>query len=463
MAILPLEPAIRRSRRPRVLGARSRAPGPRRVAVLSIHTSPLDQPGTGDAGGMNVYVVETARRLAEPRRRGRDLHPGHVRRPAADGRDGTRASPSATSPPGPFEGLARRTSPASCAPSPPGVLRAEAARPEGWYDLVHSHYWLSGQVGWLAAERWNVPAGPLDAHDGQGQEPRPRRRRHPRAGGARDRRAAGRRRGRPAHRQHRRSRPSSSSTSTAPTRVSVAVVHPGVDLDVFTPGDRARGARAVGAARRTRSCCCSSAGSSRSRLPTSWSARPPRWSRATRRCATRCVVVDLRRPVGQRARRTHRARATSPAELGVADLVRFVPPADRAASGRLVPRGRRRASSRRTRSPSAWSPSRRRPAARRWSRRASGGLRTAVADGVSGTARRRPRPARLGRRRHRPAIDRAARACAARAAGRGRPACTRPRFGWASRPTGRRCSTQLLGDALGNARGRRGDLAAVSS
>src|SRR6185312_4242974 len=27
----------------------------------------------------------------------------------------------------------------------------------GWYDLVHSHYWLSGQVGWLAKERWGVP------------------------------------------------------------------------------------------------------------------------------------------------------------------------------------------------------------------------------------------------------------------------------------------------------------------
>jgi D-inositol-3-phosphate glycosyltransferase len=37
---------------------------PRRVAMVSVHTSPLDQPGTGDAGGMNVYVVELARRLA---------------------------------------------------------------------------------------------------------------------------------------------------------------------------------------------------------------------------------------------------------------------------------------------------------------------------------------------------------------------------------------------------------------
>ena len=35
-----------------------------RVAMLSVHTSPLEQPGTGDAGGMNVYVVEVAHQLA---------------------------------------------------------------------------------------------------------------------------------------------------------------------------------------------------------------------------------------------------------------------------------------------------------------------------------------------------------------------------------------------------------------
>ena len=29
-----------------------------RVAMLSVHTSPLDQPGTGDAGGLNVYVTD---------------------------------------------------------------------------------------------------------------------------------------------------------------------------------------------------------------------------------------------------------------------------------------------------------------------------------------------------------------------------------------------------------------------
>src|SRR4029453_13858044 len=37
---------------------------PRRVAVLSGHTSPLAQPGTGEAGGLKVYIVERAKRMA---------------------------------------------------------------------------------------------------------------------------------------------------------------------------------------------------------------------------------------------------------------------------------------------------------------------------------------------------------------------------------------------------------------
>jgi D-inositol-3-phosphate glycosyltransferase len=38
-----------------------------------------------------------------------------------------------------------------------GVLRAEAHREPGYYNVVHSHYWLSGQVGWLARDCWGVP------------------------------------------------------------------------------------------------------------------------------------------------------------------------------------------------------------------------------------------------------------------------------------------------------------------
>jgi D-inositol-3-phosphate glycosyltransferase len=58
---------------------------------------------------------------------------------------------------GPFEDLAKEDLPAQLCAFTTGVLRAEAARSPGWYDLVHSHYWLSGQVGWLAKDRWGVP------------------------------------------------------------------------------------------------------------------------------------------------------------------------------------------------------------------------------------------------------------------------------------------------------------------
>ncbi|HMO10359.1 MAG TPA: glycosyltransferase, partial [Actinotalea sp.] len=37
------------------------------------------------------------------------------------------------------------------------VLRVGAGQPRGWYQAVHSHYWLSGQVGFLVADRWDVP------------------------------------------------------------------------------------------------------------------------------------------------------------------------------------------------------------------------------------------------------------------------------------------------------------------
>jgi D-inositol-3-phosphate glycosyltransferase len=58
---------------------------------------------------------------------------------------------------GPFEGLRKEDLPGQLCAVTAGLLRVEASHPEGWFDLIHSHYWLSGQVGWLASERWNVP------------------------------------------------------------------------------------------------------------------------------------------------------------------------------------------------------------------------------------------------------------------------------------------------------------------
>jgi len=124
--------------------------------MLSVHTSPLDPPGGGDAGGMNVYIVETAKRLADAgvlveiftRATSSDLpptvqmHPGVVVRHVIAG---------------PFEGLGKSDLPAQLCAFTAAVLRAEAFQDPGYYDLIHSHYWLSGQVGWLAKERWRVP------------------------------------------------------------------------------------------------------------------------------------------------------------------------------------------------------------------------------------------------------------------------------------------------------------------
>jgi D-inositol-3-phosphate glycosyltransferase len=129
---------------------------PRRIATFSVHTSPLHQPGTGDAGGMNVYIVEVSKRLAAlgleveifTRATAGDLPPIVEMAPGVLVRHITA---------GPYEGLSKEDLPGQLCAFTSGVLRTEARRDPGYYDLVHSHYWLSGQVGWLATERWGVP------------------------------------------------------------------------------------------------------------------------------------------------------------------------------------------------------------------------------------------------------------------------------------------------------------------
>ena len=127
-----------------------------RVAMISLHTSPLDQPGTGDAGGMNVYVIELSRRLAQQGvavdvfTRATSSSQAQV----VEAADGVLVRHIAA---GPFEGLAKGELPGQLCTFAREVLRAEAVQPAGHYAAVHSHYWLSGQVGALARDRWNVP------------------------------------------------------------------------------------------------------------------------------------------------------------------------------------------------------------------------------------------------------------------------------------------------------------------
>ncbi|TIC78945.1 D-inositol-3-phosphate glycosyltransferase [Nocardioides sp. GY 10127] len=124
--------------------------------MISLHTSPLDQPGTGDAGGMNVYVIELARRLAA---RGVEVDvftraTSSAQPPVVVVDDGIAVH---HVPAGPFEGLTKAELPGQLCVFAREVLRTEAAQPLGHYDVVHSHYWLSGQVGALARDRWGVP------------------------------------------------------------------------------------------------------------------------------------------------------------------------------------------------------------------------------------------------------------------------------------------------------------------
>ena len=129
---------------------------PRRIATISVHTSPLEQPGTGDAGGLNVYVVEVAKRLAD---RGVEVEI-FTRAVSPDAPQVAELVPGVLVrhvPAGPFEELDKADLPAQLCQFTFEVLRAEAAHAPGRYDLVHAHYWLSGQVGLVARQRWGVP------------------------------------------------------------------------------------------------------------------------------------------------------------------------------------------------------------------------------------------------------------------------------------------------------------------
>ncbi|MGO1948211.1 MAG: D-inositol-3-phosphate glycosyltransferase [Mycobacteriaceae bacterium] len=138
-----------------------------RVAMISMHTSPLEQPGIGDAGGMNVYVRNVAEHLVshgvevDVFTRATRASQGEV----VDVSPGLRVINCVA---GPFEGLPKESLPTQLAAFTGSVLsfvRREAGSNgdpsdrtgAGRYDLIHTHYWLSGQVGWLLRDLWGVP------------------------------------------------------------------------------------------------------------------------------------------------------------------------------------------------------------------------------------------------------------------------------------------------------------------
>jgi D-inositol-3-phosphate glycosyltransferase len=211
-------------------------PYPRRIATISVHTSPLEQPGTGDAGGMNVYIVEVAKRLAA---RGVevDIFTRAVCRelpPVAELAPGVLVR---HLPAGPFEDLDKADLPGQLCHFTFEVLRAEAAYAPGRYDIVHGHYWLSGQVGAVAKERWGVPfvqsmhtlgrVKNAALADGDAAEPALRLRGEAEVVTAADRLVAN---------TDDEARQLVGLYDAAPDRVRT--INPGVDLAVFSPGSR---------------------------------------------------------------------------------------------------------------------------------------------------------------------------------------------------------------------------------
>ncbi len=128
----------------------------RRIASLMLHTSPLEQAGIGDAGGMNVYVVESAKRIAAAgigvdifTRANKSGLPDSVE--IADGVTVRHLEA------GPYDGISKDELPSQICALMSSFMHVEARLPMGYYDLLHSHYWISGQLGWLISERHKLP------------------------------------------------------------------------------------------------------------------------------------------------------------------------------------------------------------------------------------------------------------------------------------------------------------------
>lgn len=294
--------------------------------MISLHTSPLDQPGTGDAGGMNVYVLELAKQLA-----GRGVEVDVFTRatssrlaPVVDAREGVRVHHVHA---GPFEGLTKGELPGQLCTFAREVLRTEAAHPIGYYDLVHSHYWLSGQVGALARDRWGVPlvhsmhtmAKVKNAAlaDGDSPEPAARVIGEEQVVEAADVLVAN---------TDLEASQLVGLYDADPARVDV--IHPGVDLSLFRPLDTA-GARAALGLPRDAAVLLFAGRIQPLKAPDVLLRAVAVMLRRLPTLRERLVVPIVGGPSGSGLDRPESLAALA-AELGIADVVRFVPPVSQA-------------------------------------------------------------------------------------------------------------------------------------
>ncbi len=126
----------------------------RRLAVVSYHSSPLVEPGSGDSGGMTIYVRALAEAMAS---RG-------VRTDIFTRANGNTPRVSELSPGVRVMGIeAGPQSPVSKDDLTRYVddfawgTRALATLQGSHYDVIHSHYWQSGLAAGAMAKAWNAP------------------------------------------------------------------------------------------------------------------------------------------------------------------------------------------------------------------------------------------------------------------------------------------------------------------
>ena len=118
-----------------------------------VHTSPLDQAGTGDAGGINIYVVEAAQNMAAM---GVEVDI-FTRRNNSEIADIIEAAPGVRVIQlnvGPVSGVTKEQLPTLI----PALSQSfKEALSKARYDVIHSHYWISGKVAMPVAKELDIP------------------------------------------------------------------------------------------------------------------------------------------------------------------------------------------------------------------------------------------------------------------------------------------------------------------
>jgi D-inositol-3-phosphate glycosyltransferase len=127
-----------------------------RVAMLSYHTCPLATLGGKDTGGMNVYVRDLTRELGrlgvhvDVFTRSQDEHVPHVLHDLGYGNRVVHVRA------GPEQPLHKKQL-AEYLPQFVDGIKAFAAEKGLRYDIIHSHYWMSGLAAEMLSDSWNVP------------------------------------------------------------------------------------------------------------------------------------------------------------------------------------------------------------------------------------------------------------------------------------------------------------------